>query len=151
MNRMKIMCTHVPGQRFFLPFLHFQKYKLATNSEAKSESPLSLKKRERRKRKKLPPQHAYDKWIKMSKRIREEDVTRKAQLKDVAKFLKQLLPSPTVQNFESRDRFTTTPPSVAVKRRAVKSLPSTSAAVETVYETNPAKPKFELNLMTGGG
>ena len=37
-------------------------------------------------------EHAYDKWIKMSKQIREEDCTRKAQTKDVAKFLKQVLP-----------------------------------------------------------
>ena len=32
------------------------------------------------------PQSDYDKWIKMSGKLRKEDFTRKAQLKDIAKF-----------------------------------------------------------------
>ena len=44
------------------------------------------------KTKKCNKEHDYDKWIKMSKKIREEDVTRKAQTKNVANFLKQVLP-----------------------------------------------------------
>ena len=78
-----------------------------------------------------PPQSDYDKWIKLRERLREEDVTRKAQLKDIAKFIKQVLPQPTVHKFETGYRITTTPPSVPVKRRIVESLPSTSAAVQT--------------------
>ena len=42
-------------------------------------------------------EHDYGEWTKMSKKIRGEDVTRKAQTKDVANFLKQVLPPyPTV-------------------------------------------------------
>ena len=44
------------------------------------------------KTKKRTKEDDYDNWIKMSNKIREEDVTRKAQTKDVAKFLKQVLP-----------------------------------------------------------
>ena len=46
------------------------------------------------------PQGDYDKWIKMIRKLREEDVTRKAQLKDIAKFMKQVLPERPVQRFE---------------------------------------------------
>jgi hypothetical protein len=45
-----------------------------------------------KKRRKLSPQNDDDKWIKMSERLREEYVTRKAQLKDIAKFMKPILP-----------------------------------------------------------
>ena len=59
-----------------------------------------------------------DKWIKMSEKLREEDVTRKAQLKDIAKFMKRVLPEKqqsTEPKFETRDRITTTsPPPVPV-------------------------------------
>ena len=51
-----------------------------------------------KKRRKLPPQNDYDNWIKMS----EEDVTGKAQLKDIAMFMKRALPEkpqPTVPKF----------------------------------------------------
>ena len=37
-------------------------------------------------------EHDYDKWIKMSKKIREEVVTCKAQTKDFANLLAQVLP-----------------------------------------------------------
>jgi hypothetical protein len=40
----------------------------------------------------------------MSGKLREEYVTRKAQLKDIAKFLNQVLPEPPVQKFEKRKR-----------------------------------------------
>ena len=43
-------------------------------------------------KKKSPSEHDNDNWIKMSKTIREEDVTRNAQTKDIAKFLKLVLP-----------------------------------------------------------
>ena len=54
-------------------------------------------------------EHDYDKWIKMSEKIREDDVTGKAQTEDIAKFLKQVLrPHPTVNPkivvFELRER-----------------------------------------------
>ena len=77
----------------------------------------------------------------MSERLREEDVTRKAQLKDFAEFMKHVLPETPVQKFETRNRITT-PPSVPVKRWIVESLPLTSAAVE--IET-PRKRNFEIN------
>jgi len=44
----------------------------------------------------LPPQSAYDKWIKMSKRIRE-DVTREAQLKDCEVHKTSSTRNPTAQ------------------------------------------------------
>ena len=46
------------------------------------------------------PQSDYDKWIKVSGKLREEDVNPKAQLKDIAMFTKQVLPEPPVQRFE---------------------------------------------------
>ena len=45
-------------------------------------------------------QNNYDKLIELSGKIREEDVTRKVQLKDIAKFMKQVLPERPVQRFE---------------------------------------------------
>ena len=73
-------------------------------------------------------EHDYDKWIKMSKNIREQGFTRKAQTKDVANFLKQVLPTnPTVLAkkikkifFESREH---TPP---VNRSVARNLFSQS-------------------------
>ena len=56
--------------------------------------------------------------------------------------MKHVLPEIIVQAFETRDRITTTPPSVPVKRWIVESLPLTSAAVE--IET-PRKRNFEIN------
>jgi hypothetical protein len=71
----------------------------------------------RRKQKNNNKEHDYDKWIKMNKKIREEDITRRAQNKNVAKFLKHVLPTPPTVVvpkferkliiFESRER---TPP-----------------------------------------
>jgi len=77
----------------------------------------------------------------MSEKLREEYVTLNAQLKDIAKFMKQVLPEPTFQRFETRGRIITTTPSVPVKRRVVEFLPSTTA----VYESTPRKPKFEID------
>ena len=68
------------------------------------------------------PQIDYDKWIKMSGKLREEDVTRKTQLKDIAKFMTQVLPEAPVQRFETRERI-----SPSVKRRVVISLPTAAA------------------------
>ena len=86
-----------------------------------------------KKRRKLPSQSAYGNRIKMSERLREEEVTRKGHLKNIAKFRKHVLPETIIPNFETRDRIIT-PPSVLVKRRLLESLPSTSAAVETLYD-----------------
>ena len=70
----------------------FQKYSLAVTNKSSSKI---------EGRRKLPPlQSDNDKWITMSERLREEDVTSKAQLKDIANFMKQFLPEPTVQRFE---------------------------------------------------
>ena len=81
----------------------------------------------------------------MSEKLREEDVTRKAQIKDIAKFIKRVLQQPTVPKIEKRDRINTTSPhSVPVKRRVLEFLPSTSA--ETVYVGTPRKPKFEIEI-----
>lgn len=60
-------------------------------NRSKVESPLLSKKWERKK-KNLSSQHACDKWVKISKKFREEEVTLKAQIKDIAKILKQVLP-----------------------------------------------------------
>ena len=75
------------------------------------------------------PQSDYDKWIKLSGKLREEDVTRKAQLKDIVKFQKQVLPEPPVRRFE---RIT-----APVKRREY--LPTAAA------EIAPKKPKIETD------
>ena len=74
-------------------------------------------------------QSVYYKWIELSGKLWEEDVTRKAQLRDIAKFVKQVLPEPSVQRFER-----ITPP---VKRRV--SLPTAPAVIAT------KKPKFEFD------
>ena len=84
----------------------------------------------------------------MIERLREENATRNAQLKDIANFMKTVLPqhhSPP-HKFEARDRITSTPPVPDKRRRVVveSSLPSTSVA-EIAYETTPRKPKFETD------
>ena len=75
----------------------------------------------------------------MFERLREEYVTRNAQLKHIVQFMKLVLLEPTVQGFETRDRITTIPPSVPVKRRVVETLPSTAA------ESTLRIPKFEID------
>ena len=75
------------------------------------------------------PQSDYVKWIKLSGKLREEDVTRKAQLKNNAKFKKQVLPEPPVDRFER-----ITP---AVMRH--KSLPTAAA------EISAKQPKFDFD------
>ena len=60
------------------------------------------------------PHCDYDKWIMMSEKLREEDVTRRAQLKDIANFMKQVLSESTIQRFRTSDRIINTPPSVPV-------------------------------------
>ena len=57
----------------------------------------------------------------MSGKLREEDVTRKAQLKDIGKFMKQVLSAHPVQRFER-----ITPP---VKRRVVESFHAAAAEI----------------------
>ena len=94
----------------------------------------------------MPPQSDYDKWFKMSEMLREDDVTSKTLLKDIEKFMKNVLPETPVPKFETRDRITTTPFSVPVKRRVLEYLPSTSAAAETVYESTPRIPKFDVEI-----
>ena len=68
----------------------------------------------------------------MSKNIREDDFKRKAQMKDIARFLKQVLPKspntpgPEIEYHSTQIR--TTPP---VKRQEVaESTPSTSPMVK---------------------
>ena len=70
----------------------------------------------------------------MSGKVREEDVTRKAQLKDIAKFMKQVLPEHPVQIIETRERMTP-----HVKRQVVESLSNAAG------EINPKKPKLEID------
>lgn len=84
------------------------------------------------------PQSDRDKRITISVKIREEDVTSQAQLKDISKFMKQFLHEPPVQRFETRDRITT--PSVPVKRRRVVEF-LTFAAAENITR----KLKFEID------
>jgi len=75
------------------------------------------------------PQGDYEKLIEMSGKLREEDVTRKAQLKNIAKFMKQVLPEPPVQKFVRK--------TYPVNRR--ESFPTVAA------EITPKKTKFEIN------
>ena len=42
------------------------------------------------------PQSDYDNWIKIRGNLREENCTRKAQLKDIANLLKQVYPNPLI-------------------------------------------------------
>ena len=72
------------------------------------------------------PQNDFDKWIKLSWKLREEDVTHKAQLKDIAKFMKQILPEPSVQKFV---RITS-----PVKRQ--ESLPNAAAEIDPKNQTS---------------
>jgi len=57
--------------------------------------------------------------------------------------MKRILPETPFGKFQTRDRITTTSPSVLVKRRVLESLPCTP---ETVYESTPRKPKFEIEI-----
>ena len=70
----------------------------------------------------------------MSERLREEDVTGKAQLKDIANFVKQVLPEPPVHRFETSDRIT--PPEK--QRRVLESLPFVAT------ESNPKNQNSKL-------
>ena len=85
----------------------------------------------------------------MIERLREENATRNAQLKDIANFMKTVLPQhhSSPHKFETRDRITSTTPVPDKRRRVIVeySLPSTCVA-ETVYETTPRKPKFETEI-----
>ena len=63
------------------------------------------------------PESNYDKWIKMSEKLREKDVSRQTQTNDITKYMKRVLPEPSIQRLESRDLITR--PSVLVKRRRV--------------------------------
>ena len=74
------------------------------------------------------PQSDFHKWIKMSVKLREEDFTCKAQLKDFAKFVKEVLPEPPVQRFQG----------ISPTLRQRESLQS------AVIEITPKKPKLEI-------
>ena len=56
----------------------------------------------------MPPQHPYDKWVKTSKKIRENDVTPKTHIKAVSDFfLNSTTESPNgPPNIELRDNGT---------------------------------------------
>ena len=47
-----------------------------------------------------PPQSDYNKWIEMIEKLREEDVTGNAPLKDTAKFVKHVILEPSVQSLK---------------------------------------------------
>jgi hypothetical protein len=38
--------------------------------------------------------------MKLSRKLRDEDVTRKAQIKDIARFMKQVLPEPLFRDLK---------------------------------------------------
>jgi hypothetical protein len=65
---------------------HYKKLTAAKKLTATKKPPSKIKRKF--------PQSDFDKWIEMSGKLREEDVTRKAQLKDIAKFRKQVLLEP---------------------------------------------------------
>jgi hypothetical protein len=90
---------------------------------------LTASKKQPSKTKRKLPHSDFDKWIDMSGKLREEDVIRTAQLKQLAKFMRQVLPEPPVQRFERIIP--------AVKRR--ESLPTATA------EIAPKKTKFEID------
>ena len=92
----------------------------------------------KRRRKLSTGQSEYDKWIQMSERLREEDVTRIAQLKDIAKFMKHVLLERPIQRFESRNPITA-PPVPVKMRRVVGSLPFAAA------DNTRRKPKFVID------
>ena len=81
---------------------HFQKHALA----ATNKSPLPSK---TKRRSNLSPQSDYNKWIKMIERLREDGVTRKAPLKDIANFVKHVLLQTTFQIFQTPGRITLPP------------------------------------------
>ena len=65
---------------------HYKKLTAAKKLTATKKPPSKIKRKF--------PQSDFDKWIEMSGKLREEEVTRKAQLKDIAKFMKQVLLEP---------------------------------------------------------
>ena len=68
------------------------------HARSKVEPRERVKKKKTKRRVKISPAKCdYDKRIKMSERLREEDVTRKAQLKDIANFMNTVLPAKNAQ------------------------------------------------------
>jgi len=67
---------------------------------SKSFKKLAAPKKPPSKIKRKLPQSDFDKWIKLSGKLQEEDATLKAPIKDIAKFVKQVPPEPPVQRFE---------------------------------------------------
>jgi hypothetical protein len=62
------------------------------------------------KRKINEPPHSYDKWIAVRGKIAETSVERKALIKAIANFIKEVLPNATLVNSIKRDsRYTDCP------------------------------------------
>jgi hypothetical protein len=83
-------------------------------------------------------EHDYDKWIKMSKKIREEDVARMSQTKDVSETGTSPSSYGSTKKFESRERTAPMKPSVVGEELL--------SWIESVYETTPKTPKFETTV-----
>ena len=75
-----------------------------------SEPPPSYQKTKKKSRKLLvkntrknKKDHSYDKWVKFRGKIQETNVQREALIKEIAKFLRKVLPTETVQQQVSGD------------------------------------------------
>ena len=96
-------------------------------------------------------QHPYEKWVKVRKQIRDDEIGREARVKAVADFLKSVLPPhpPVVHTVQKQ----TTHTQMEARVAAAAAIPSTSSAVE-IYETPKRRPDDddddEVDVADGG-
>ena len=97
------------------------------------------------KKKKDTAKHEYDKWVKVRAKLHEADVERKRQIKTVADFLKEVLPSSSTfdQNIKPNldashlGAQTELRPATLAKRYIKSELPATPAKRHIAYKTTP--------------
>jgi len=87
----------------------------------------------------------YDKWFKVKAKLHEADVERKRQIKAVADFLKQVLPTSSSPNLSASHVSTQTElgPATPAKRNIKSETPATPAKHHIQYKTPR---RFRLNL-----
>ena len=111
--------------------------------------------------------HEYDKWVNVRAKLREADDERKSQIKAVADFLKQVLPSYSSSTFDqnvkpnldashlgaqtelgpatpAKPYKKSEPPATPAKRHiAYKTTPIPSTSIDVIYVTSTPPPSIE--------
>ena len=119
-----------------------------------------------KKKKKDTAKHEYDKWVNLRAKRHEEDVERKRQIKTVADFLKQVLPSSSstfdqnirpnldASHFGAQTELRPATPAkhyiksehpatLAKRHIAYKATPISSTSSDIIYETSTPPPSIE--------